>query len=737
MSELNSKEWFALSLAALFMVDIIVLLDVPFLRPFFAFLYFTIIPGSLILYMLRLNKMDIIKKFVLSVGLSISFLIFVGLFINTLLPSLGISKPLSTPPLLFSFNVILIILCFIGYKRNKENFHLPDVFNIKSNIKDSFISPLLFAFLFPFLTISGVYLMNTTGNNIILFALPFLTVIYTAFIVYFNKKIPKITYPIAILAIAISFILIIPLRAEYLILGGDGSTEYYIFRMISTNLHWDMTYYRNPINACLGGGLLHTIYFSLMGISREYIFQLVYPLIFSITPLCLFILFKKYIGELYAFLASLFFISQYSFIYSGIGSVRIAIGLFFFALTMMVFFDDDDGMNQLNKKILFLIFMFSLIVSYYSYSYMFFFLILFSWFGLSLIEAIRSTKFGKNITLTAVVLSLVVIFFWYSQITEAHFDSLITFFEQSIRSMADTFIVESRGELAEKTFARGLEGKAEIINLIVYYVTLILIGIGGIDLVRRHRNSKFGVEYTIMVIICLTFWLLTIAIPHLTSASIGLLRVYFFTIILLAPMLPLGADVVRKITTSKGWMYDLKRRLKSINLRLNSDSKNIKNGHLCTHHWFTVLILLVVITSQFMVSMGITYQMFGDHRSIILNSNGLQYNIWYIHSQEITAGMWLINNGKQTFKVCGDFYIASHLSPITVGKLKIHSSFFKFNKSRSQAYIFLRYQNVVEGEIVPFLVRKIKEDYIPLTNYSHLFVGKSKIYDNGGSEVWK
>ena len=718
MLGLKSKEWFAFLVITLFLVDIVILLDIPFMRPVFAFLYFTTIPGLLILYILRLNKLDIVKKFVLSIGLSISFLIFAGLLINTLLPSFGIPKPLSALPLLISFNVILIILCFIGYKKYEGSFHFPDISTIKFNIGGSFISPLLFAFLFPFLAIFGVYLMNTTENNTILLSLPFLTVIYAAFITYFNKKIPKITYPIAILAIAISFILIIPLRGEYLILGGDGNLEYYIFRLISTNMHWDMDYYRNPVNACLGGGLLHTIYFSLLNISREWTFKLIYPLIFSITPLCLFVLFKKHIGDLYAFLVSLFFISQYSFIYIGIGSVRIAIGLFFFALAMMVFFDDE--INQTNKRTLFLIFMLSLIVSYYTYSYMFFFLILFSWLVLSVTDAIRATKFKKSITLTVVM----------------HFNTLICFFENSIRSMANAFIVESRGEIAEKTFARGLEGPAEIINLIIYYTTLILIGIGSIDLVRKRRKSMLGVEYTTMVIICLFFWLLTIAIPYLTSGSVGLLRVYFFTSILLAPMLPLGADVVRKVMTSKEWIYNIKR-LKSINSQRNSDSKNIKNDYLFSHHWLTVLILLIVVTSQFMVNTGITYQMFGDHRSIILNSEGLQYNIWYIHPQEITAGKWLIKNNEQTFKVYGDFYLWNHLSPIKEEKLEIWGTFFLSNKPISQGYIFLRYQNVVNGEIVPFLVRKIKEDYVPLANYTHLFIGKSKIYDNGGSEVWR
>jgi len=51
------------------------------------------------------------------------------------------------------------------------------------------------------------------------------------------------------------------------------------------------------------------------------------------------------------------------------------------------------------------------------------------------------------------------------------------------------------------------------------------------------------------------------------------------------------------------------------------------------------------------------------------------------------------------------------------------------------AYIFLSYQNVVNKEVVVNFwksegwKRNIKE-------YLYLLNGKSKIYDNGGSEVW-
>ena len=62
----------------------------------------------------------------------------------------------------------------------------------------------------------------------------------------------------------------------------------------------------------------------------------------------------------------------------------------------------------------------------------------------------------------------------------------------------------------------------------------------------------------------------------------------------------------------------------------------------------------------------------------------------------------------------------------------ISTSFFRANMTVTDGYIYLRYTNVVVGKVYPWMY-----EYTNITEYSHLFVGKGKIYDNGGSEVWR
>ena len=95
-------------------------LNIPFLRQIIGFIFLTILPGLLILQILKLNKMGLTEKFVLSVGLGVSFLMFFGLLVNNLSLYFGYETPLATIPLLISFNLAFIGLAIIGYVINAE-----------------------------------------------------------------------------------------------------------------------------------------------------------------------------------------------------------------------------------------------------------------------------------------------------------------------------------------------------------------------------------------------------------------------------------------------------------------------------------------------------------------------------------------------------------------------------------------------------------------------------------------
>ena len=439
LKRFGAKQYFTILVSILLLVDIVILLNIPFLRQIFGFLFLTLLLGLLILQILKLNKIGPTEKFVLSVGLSIPFLMFFGLLLNNLSLSLGYETPLATIPLLISFNLAFIILAATGSKVNKNQiFSLPNL-NLSTSEKAFLIVPVVF----PALSIFGMHVMNTTDNNIILMFLLFLIPIYVVSVCLFNNKFPKRLYPIVILLISISLLLLMALRSNHIVIGSDTGREFYLFHVTLNNLHWGI-YGHSALDACLSISLLPTIYHSILNISPEFLFKILYSLLFSVSPLVIYILSKKYIGELYGFLTSCFFMFQDIFLATA-SNTRTNLAILFFALAMMVLF--SDKIDPLKKRILFIVFMASCMVSHYATTYIFFIIMLGTFIGTEILSKRYTLK--KVVSLTMAMLFFALIFFWYSQVTETAFSAGVGFIERTLSNLNTFFIEESRRGTSE------------------------------------------------------------------------------------------------------------------------------------------------------------------------------------------------------------------------------------------------------------------------------------------------
>lgn len=690
----DSKRYFAILTLILILTDITILLDIPFLRQILGFFCFTTIPGLLILHILKLDKIEFLKKFVLSVGLSIAFLMFSGLLINSFHPY--ISKPLSLFPLLISFNILLIIFAFIAYKRNKDDFDIKDVFNFKLDLKDKLTSPLLFPILFPFMAVFGTYLMNTQDNNIILLVMLCLIPVYVVAIVYLNDKIPEATYPVAVLMIGTALTLMYGLRSDNIPVG-DISTEYYGFKLSLNNNNWDVSRLYCTVNACLSVTIVPSVYHFLLGMDK-YIFKLVYPLIGSIAPLGAYAIFNKYIDGKYAFLSTFFIMAQFTFI-TMLGSMaRVRIAFLLFVLAMLVFF--DDGIDKLHKKILFLVFVVSVIVSHYGTTYIFFILIFLYWFVTNLIIFKLKTNQNNSLKVTAVmaVLFFVLLFFWYGQITVVPFNEATRFIEYNLRNLASLSIESLR---SEPIFFGGSKQFPYVVTLIIYQISFAVITIGilglTVNLITKGKNILFEKDYLLLMLLS------EIIIILLTFTSIyhgyGVDRVFFQFLIFLAPALIMGGENISKLISRFNPKMDLK-----------------------------LFIIVIVIIAQFFAGTYMVFQICGVHWAEQYNADGIRYDRYYVHDQDIAGARWLNNYKSNKLNVLTDWP-----GYFIYGQFDFpHSRRGMGDIETINDYAYLRYENVMSRTIDPYYTEK--KD---LTEDNYIFTIKNKIYANGGSEVYK
>jgi len=224
-----------ITLALLVITDLAILLDIPGLRPLLGFAFFTMVPGLLIIYALKINNLRRSTTFCIGVGLGISTLMLLGLLTNDIGPLLGYETPLSTISLVAVFSILVIILSIVGYFRNPQYYIQLSSLNIAPGVKEKLI--LLLPLLFPILSIVGVQLMNDYDTNFLLILLLILIPLYCIFLVVFRKHVAESLFPAIILLISVSVVMLMAMRSHYII-GMDDHAAYRLFEITFTNKYW-------------------------------------------------------------------------------------------------------------------------------------------------------------------------------------------------------------------------------------------------------------------------------------------------------------------------------------------------------------------------------------------------------------------------------------------------------------------------------------------------------------------
>ena len=694
-----------LIISMLFLTDIVILLNVPFLREIISFLFFTIVPGAIILSILRLNKINFLKKVVLSVGLSISFIIFAGLLLNSLYPIL--IKPLSLIPLLVSFNLILVVLALIAYQRNKDDFDVRDIFNLNLDMGNKLKSPMIFPVIFPFMAVLGTYLMNTTQNNIILMAMLFLIPVYIIAVVYLKDRIHHATYPIALSMIAMSLLLMNGLTSNY-IMGRDVHYEYYVFQITLSHFHWNISDYYSAYNACLSLTILPAVYNVLTGVSGQYVFKLLFGIIGSILPLIVYIVAQKYVSKKYAFLATLLLVFQIFFVYL-LGCIRQEIAIIFFFLAIMILFDKE--LNNSSRKILFLLFMFSIVVSHYTTSYVSFILIL----PILLFPFLKNLIKDRKVVFTnfdIIIISAVFILIWYLLFAKVQFSSGAQVVATTVASTAaaaggsggGTTVVTDRGAMVLSILGIHFKSVPNAISAFVHDLIIGTIVIGLVTVIWKYRTfkNKIEPEYLMGMIISVVLLGLFIALPYI-SIAYDAARLFFQLLIFLAPLFVIGAITISKIIRKPKW---------------------------------NVLIIVVLLIAMFSCATYMQYHFYGLPYSPDYDPNGTVRDESFIYQSELVSADWLHKNNlnNSTTYIDGREITRFTLAYGTDTKdLNLNASFFAFNKTVPDGYIYLGKMNVEKQEVIEIY------DDIQITNmkdYPELFTGRYKIYDDGGSQIW-
>ncbi len=750
---------------------LLVLFDIQnyYLRAIFSFFFLTTIPGLLIMLILKIRKIDFWEYLVYAIGLSIAFLMLAGLAVNWILPWLHITdKPLSLFPLLISFDVFLSLFGLIAYKRcNKISLQvkLPKLNWIN---KSFFLAPLIF----PLLSILGAITLNNGGSNYFTMIMLGGIATYVFLAVLFRNKLNENIYHWAILMMSISLLLMFSLRSWH-ISGWDIHQEYRMFQLTKDNFHWSMLNSpENAYNACLSLTILPTILSSFLKINDEYIFKLVFQIVFSFVPVIVFLFLRRYTKGIIAFLASFFFISQNVFMQQMPCLMRQEIAFLFFALFLIALF--TKNFNSSIKKNLLLIFGFSMIISHYSTTYVALALFTFVYFvwlffrktenkkffskiyqKLNLKEKGRTKREKYYIGGTLIFVLFVFTFLWSFQLTRTSGNLIYTFKMVTI-NIGKIFKNEMKSEGA--LLALGVSVKTYTMDDVKNYRD---------NITKEYHTNKTWInfyspekyaDYAIRPIypqsISSPNSMIKLISGYLTkivgrSLQISILIGVFYLLFFQLKKQKISAEY---IVMSLGSIFLLGIVIIVPNISIEYPVERFFQQALVLLSLPTVLGVLVVFKFlknkntkflliaimflwYFLFFSGFTSQLFGGVPRMNLNNFGEEYDRFYTYKSEVKSLEWLSKYYNQKDEIYMDEYAI----------LKAYS-FSRINKKNvleyilpsiidKNAYVYSSYTNKINKTT---RVNNYKNNFLEY-NFPTEFLNdnKNKIYINGGSEIFK
>ena len=455
------------------------------------------------------------------------------------------------------------------------------------------------------------------------------------------------------------------------------------------------------MNSMLSVTILPTIYSTLLNMSATYVLKILFPLIFSLTPLALYKLWQKNFGRKRAFAAAFLLMAQATFYTEMLGLTRQMVAELFFILLLLVIL--NKKMKPINKTICFIIFSIALVTSHYGLAEIFLFFIFLAFISLVLMK-----RPSRNITLTIVVFFFVVMFSWYLYTSNsAVFDSFVSYGNYVYDQLDQFFNPASRGQTVLRGL--GLESPPTIWNTLsraFAYLTEFFIAFGFVGLITRRINIQLEREHFTFTVIAVAFLVALVAVPGLAE-TMNMTRFYHILLFFLAPLCILGAEFLVKLL--------LKRK---------------------TELGASVLLLIVVVP-YFLFQTGFMYEITGTESwSIPLSSRRMDSYKLYISSGytddwNVFAAEWMHRNARiQSTQVYADLSSITTLMTYAATYSGDIISLSNTTRVSTNGTIYLSSLNILDKTIV-------SKYYLGTLDELSFLDDMNKIYANGGSEIYR
>ncbi len=301
----------------------------------------------------------------LAVGLTLITDMVVALGVNTLLPLVGDARPLTRTALASAAALTVIVLGMFLPEEARETRDAQTA-EARPGLPRGAVPVGALSTVTLLLSVAGpIRLNNGFGGGVSTAALVAVAALLLLILARRGR------YPAAVLgcglyAASLALLLLVSLRGWY-ITGHDIQREYEYFQLTLGGSRWNVAAYPNPYNACLSITLLPVSLVRLTAIPSVYVFKVVLPLLFALTPLLVHRTVRNVAPQLVSLLSAVFFLVFPTFYtdMTYLGRQEIAFVLLGCAMVVVT----DAGRPLRARRTAFTVLLAGIVLSHYSTTY--------------------------------------------------------------------------------------------------------------------------------------------------------------------------------------------------------------------------------------------------------------------------------------------------------------------------------------------------------------------------------
>lgn len=246
----------------------------------------------------------------LAVGLTVCSDILVALLVNTILPPFGVARPLDRIPLAVAFTLATLLISVLAPAPAQTSESPIGTQGLRAGAeprRGGAIAVAALGVLAILLSVAGaIRLNNGLGGGVSLTALVAIAALMLLLMVR-HRELSAAVLELGIFLASAAVLLLVSLRGWY-ITGHDIQIEYAVFSVALAAGHWTAASATNAYNACLSITILPVSVARLTGISGLYVFKVVLPLLFALTPVLVYRTVRNVGPPLIALLSAVYFV---------------------------------------------------------------------------------------------------------------------------------------------------------------------------------------------------------------------------------------------------------------------------------------------------------------------------------------------------------------------------------------------------------------------------------------------